>query len=401
MTDEHPTNGSDPWESEMSREFEQRVRNLHEAPLTFDNVKGKAMTIQRNRRIAVAGGILAAAAVIVPVAVLVGNDLGDDDEIPAATSSPSPTQATDSNDPSPTVPPVGTVGASYLEGATWHREDGSTVELAETYFWGVELDDELLAARNDGGAWTVDVIDPAGDVAESFDVLSMPPVANADNTTVAYISADGALMTRWADGEVAMGEGFVDGDSAAAVSGGPNCFEDVDGCVVFVNHGDGSTPEVLDSHGIRDIVAPGAIKVRGVSADGRVALQTSSSDTGSCSAVLDQSGSDPVFETCDATLFGFSPGGGLVSGSDAYLDGIGLGYVTILDAANGKELSRFTPHQGFVRETVWEDDDSLLVNTYEEGEWRIYRLGVDGSTDQVASAEGTEDAPAFTLLGSS
>ena len=33
---------TDPWETEMSREFDQRVRDLHEAPLTLDQVKGKA-----------------------------------------------------------------------------------------------------------------------------------------------------------------------------------------------------------------------------------------------------------------------------------------------------------------------------------------------------------------------
>ncbi len=40
---------TDPWETEMSREFDQRVRDLHEAPLTLDQVKGKAGRIRRTR----------------------------------------------------------------------------------------------------------------------------------------------------------------------------------------------------------------------------------------------------------------------------------------------------------------------------------------------------------------
>jgi len=397
---------TDPWESEMSREFDKRVRDLHEAPLTFDNVKGKAMTIRRNRRIAVAGGILAAAAVIVPVAILAGNGVGDSGEIPAATNSPSPTQATDSNDPTPTEPPVSTLAVSYLEGSTWHRADGSDVELNLTYFSAVELGglsavelgDQLVATNNADGKLTVDVIDADGSVADSFETFSYP-VANADHTTLAYVDVDGLLMTRWADGSVSMGDGFVDGDSVAAITGGPDCFEEVNGCVVYVNHGDGSAPELLDSHGIRDIATADALKVNDVSPAGLVAAQTDSTDTGSCSAVVDPSEGGNVFETCDATLFAFSPDDALISGSASYLDGIGLGYVTILDAATGDELARFEPQDGFVRESVWEDADHLLVNTFEDGEWRIYRLGVDGSTEQVlSSTKGDELTPAFSLL---
>ena len=69
---------TDPWETEMSREFDQRVRDLHEAPLTLDQVKGKAGRIRRTRRVAVAGGVLAAAAVIVPIVVFAGGNLTND-----------------------------------------------------------------------------------------------------------------------------------------------------------------------------------------------------------------------------------------------------------------------------------------------------------------------------------
>ena len=52
-----------------------------------------------------------------------------------------------------------------------------------------------------------------------------------------------------------------------------------------------------------------------------------------------------------------------------------------------------------MRESVWEDPEHLLVNTFEKGEWRIYRLGVDGSSEQVlSSTEGDDATPAFTLL---
>jgi hypothetical protein len=407
MNDERPAAGNDgstdPWESEMSREFDKRVRDLHEAPLTFDNVKGKAMTIRRHRRIAVAGGILAAAAVVVPIAVIAGNGFGDTKDNIDPIVSPSPTKTTDPNDPSPTTeaPPDPVLGVSYLEGSTWHRADGSTVELDEEYFSGVALGDQLVATSNANGKLKVDVIDADGSVADSFKTISYP-VVNDDHTTIAYVATDGSLMTRWEDGEVGMGEGFVDGDTVAALTGGPNCNEEVDGCVLFVNHGNGSAPELLSSHGIRDLVTPRAIKVNDTADSGLVAAQYSFSDTGSCSEVFDSSKGANVFETCDARFFAFSPDASHLTGSDPYGDGIGLGYVSVFDATNGQEVTRFTPKDGFVRESVWEDAGHVLVNTYEQGEWRVYRLGVDGTSELVVSStEGDDVTPAFTLLGGS
>ena len=396
MNDE---NGKDPWETEMSREFDQRVRDLHEAPLSFENVRGKAMTIRRNRRIAVAGGILAAAAVVVPVGIIAGNGFGnaDDARPDFASNSPTPTQATDPNAPT-RGPEPGTLAVPYLAGSTWHRVDGSTVKLFDTYTAGVQLGDQLIATSNTDGGLSIDVVEPDGTVADSFAALSYP-VANADHTTVAYIAPDGSLQTRWADGEVSMGGGFTDGDSVAAVTGGPNCFEEVDGCVVYVNHGDGSTPEALDSHGIQDVVAQEPIKVNDVSSDGRVAAQTESTIEGSCSAVYDQQAGAEVFETCTFSFDEFSPDGGYLSGADAYRDGFGQGYVVILDAATGEEVARWQETSAATA-WVWEDESHLLIQAYDGTTWSIHRLGVDGTSEQVlASSEGDDATPAFTLLG--
>jgi len=377
---------TDPWESKMSREFDRRVRDLHEAPLTFENVKGKAMTIRRNRRIAVAGGVLAAAAVIVPVAVFAGDGLGrTDDRQDFATNSPSPTQATD---PTPTEAPVGTLGAGYLEGATWHRADGTTVQLDRRYDGGAELGDNLYAVRNNDGL-TLDLITADGSVFESFDVLSYP-VADADHTTVAYIDADGMLVVDGTESGGPVADGFVDGDSVAAVTSPDE---------VFINHGDGTTPEVVDSEGNREEAVPDALKINDVSPDGRIAAQVSYSDTGSCSAVREMGG-PIVFETCEYSFENFSPDGAYLSGTDAYRDGFSQGYVVILDG-EGSEVARWEGTEGGAFQWAWEDESHLLINAYEQGEWRIYRMGVDGTTEQVDSSKGADFPPSFTLLGAS
>ena len=77
------------WETEMSDAFDRRVRDLHEAPLSFDQVTTRARGIRRRRRAAVAGGILAVAAVITPIAVITAGDAGRTDGVPpAATPEP-------------------------------------------------------------------------------------------------------------------------------------------------------------------------------------------------------------------------------------------------------------------------------------------------------------------------
>ncbi len=394
---------TDVWEDAMSRGLDDRVRHLHEAPLSLADVQGTARTIQRRRRVAVAGAVLATAAVITPVAVLGSNALlgrTDGDTIPPATAPVTPSQGVDDNTDGPDGPGAGALGVAYLEGSTLHRADGSTVVLDTQYVGGTTVGDTFLGVRNADGRLSIDVVVGDGMVAETIKAWSYP-VANDDHTVAAYLARDGSLSFQGVDGGVGYSTDLRDGDMLAAVTGGPDCAAALEGCSAYVVHGDGSTPEVIEDG--RSTPIPGTVKVNDVSADGLVAAQISSSDDGSCSAVLDRSGAgdpQPVFETCDATLFDFSPDGAHLSGSSAYLDGIGLGYVTILDAGDGSEVARYSPESGYVRDSVWQDADHLLINAYEAGEWRIYRLGVDGSVEQVLASDAGDDAtPAFTLLG--
>ncbi len=407
MNDQHPdphTPTTDVWEDAMSRGLDDRVRDLHEAPLSLADVQGTARTIQRKRRLAVAGAVLATAAVITPVAVLSSNALRTDgDTVPPATAPASPSQGVDGNTDGPDEPAPGSLGVAYLEGTTLHRADGSTAELDQAYDGGTTVGSTFLGVRNDEGRLTIDVVAGDGLVVDSVDAWSYP-VANADHTVAAYVTRDGGLAFQSVDGGMGYSAELRDGDRVVAVTGGPGCADALEGCAAYVAHGDGSPTDVVEDG--RSTPLPGTIKVSDVSVDGLVAAQTSSTDTGSCSAVLDRSGAGdptPVFETCDATLFDFSPDGAHINGSHAYLDGIGRGYVTILDAARGTEVARFTPDGiGFVHDTVWQDADHLLVDAYEAGEWRIYRLGVDGSQERVlASSTGDEGTPAFTLLDGS
>ena len=88
-------------DDQLNRTLREHADGVHGAPLAFDDVRGRATSIRRRRRLASGLGVAAAIAVIVPTAMFAtkGND-----------SSPQPATAlptvTDTNTPSPTSTPV-------------------------------------------------------------------------------------------------------------------------------------------------------------------------------------------------------------------------------------------------------------------------------------------------------
>ena len=380
---------TDPWETEMSREFDQRVRDLHEAPLTLDHVKGKAGRIRRTRRLVAAGGALAAAAVIVPIVVFAGGNLTDDSGPEPA---PKPT-------PSPTVIDPSGTGFGYLEGRTLHHADGSTVDLSETYREGVVMGDLFAGVRyDDEGNPSLDIVAETGEVVETHEITN-GIAATDDGSTIAYVDPDGVLWTQSDSGRTSIHDGLTQDLYPATVLCGQ---EDLD-CAVWVNHGDGTTPpESISSH-FRLTEVPDALSVGDATESRLVAVLNESTDEGSCGGVYDLTSSAYVWEGCESYLFDFSPDDAHLTGTHAYLDGPGPGYITILDAATGDEVARLDPKAGYIGRAVWQDTSHVLVTAFEPKGWSVYRLGVDGSKERVLgpSKEGDDVDPAYTLLGGS
>jgi hypothetical protein len=385
-------NHTDPWETEMSRTFDHRVRDLHEAPLTLDHVKGRAIKIRRTRRVAAAGGILAAAAVIIPVAVFAGQGLTDNDSGPDFAETPSP---------NPTATDPATAGFGYLEGRTLHLADGSTVELPERYDRATVIGDTVLAARNDDGTGldTLDVIDETRMVTERIEVQS-GPIVNDDHTVVAYLETDGSLTIRWEDGSSGTSTDLGPNAYLAAVTGDPECYR-TGPCRVYVNDDTEGGPTVIESTGERVESVPGALKVNDASGSGLVAVQNESQIDGSCGGVYDERSGDYLWEGCDFSLYAFSPDSRYVDATDAYRDGTGNPFAAILDAATGKEVARLKQPESFVRQTAWQDSEHLLATVYGPEGWSIYRLGVDGDVERLVgpNPKGDDVTPAYTLLG--
>jgi hypothetical protein len=384
------------WESAMSRDFDARVRDLNEAPLDLDSVKGKAMTIRRNRRVAVAAGVLATAAVAVPVAAIAVNTGSNvHSEAPFASGSPSasPTEAVDSG------------GVDYVEGDTWHRADGTEVTLPHAYDSAVLWDGQLVGTRFGGEVYsTADVIDGDGDVVDSFDTTAAVAV-NDTHTTIAWIGTDGQVMTRWDGGEVSMGQvdlaaaGEGVAWSVGAVTGGPDCHEAADGCVVYLNSGLGKGSTAYDSHGIQDSPVPGALKFFDASDDGQVTALTEVADDHTCGELVTP-GTDPAWgPTCDYQVQQISPDGKHVAGLPSYFDGLGPASISVLDSADGHETGRFSPEGGFIGSWAWAGDGRLVFDTYDGASWHLMAMEPNGAiTELTGPVKGNENSP-FTVVG--
>lgn len=355
----------------------------------------------------VAGSLTAAAVAVSLVACGTKTGAPTSDEQGSLT----PGESTSASPSAPTAPTSPTVATSeeieppqvaYLRGTTLHLPDGDSWTLPQRYesgrlldgvFFGVSYDQE-----NDRGL--LQGIHRDGTVDEQGAITS-PLAANQAGTTLAWMDGDHRLQTRWAQDGVDLGV-LSSYAVPRRVIGGPNCYENQDGCVVF--HDEHGQAHTADSHGIDDSFFPEALSVEDATEDWAVAVQTSVTDTGSCSAVLDLTAAlkkRTVAETCDHSLGRFSPDGSHLSAYESYRDGIGMSYVALLDADTLEEITRFSP-AGFIAAAVWEDTDHVLVNTYDyaQGEWSVERLATGGSTETVLGpVAGKDIKPVFTLLG--
>jgi hypothetical protein len=381
-TDKTGETAREPWESEMTSEFDRRVRDLHVAPLTLDHVKGQAVTIRRKRRAAVAGGVLAAAAVIVPAAVVAADSTGGrDTEVPLATSTPS------------TAPPVAT-GPSYVEGTSYHRADGSVYELpAATYRQAVTLGERVVAYRWDEQALTgvVDVV-ADGAVVDTY-LAPMDFVADEDSEVVAFMTSSGKVQTLWDGGERVLADGYS-GWSVRAVSGGPDCLDPEAGgagCRVFLkDDGPEGGTIAVDSSGLEEPPVTDAEVIYDADRAGRLTVVNEIRDDGSCGGVYDEAAGAYRFEQCDYTLTDFSPDGSLVLAPPAYRDGPGDGFVAVLDAATGEEVARLEPADGFIGTFTWLDDRTFAAEVFDYGDqaWTIQTLTVGDGDGTPVTAVG-------------
>lgn len=333
-----------------------------------------------------------------------GSGTAADTPSPAVTASAEPTpSATATSGPTASSTPTSAAvaGVDYIVGRVWHQPDGDTVDLPKRgYSAAVLWNGKLVATRYDGEAFSsADVIDGDGKLVETLRTTS-DMVVNDAGTTMAWVDTDGDLMTAWADGRVqigkvslaAAGEGVA--YYAAAVTGGPDCHEAVDGCIVYLNSRTGKKPRTFDSHGVNDNPLPFVRAFNDVNSDSLVTYTDKISDDGSCGGLVDlgSEGAKPRWKTCDHTVRTISPDGKHVIGWPAYLDGIGMGSISVLDAATGEETGRYAPEGGHISSSAWTSDGRVLFDVYGGGKWRLIAMSPSGEIAEIGKAVAGEDA---------
>lgn len=379
--------------SRLSRQLHEQADHLPAAPLTLDDVRGRARSIRRTRRVVAGAAVAAVIAVVAPLGIVAGGvfDASPDRELPPA----GPTEAVD--------PGPGELGIPYLEkGRRLVLPDGSEMELDRKYDDAVVLDGGQVFAISwdpDTGFYALHRMTEDGDAASSVEMADSRVAVSADRSAFAYVTVEGELRVAGANGEVSLGA--QPEASPVALLGGPDCENDE--CVVYLERG-GMGPVAVTGSGEVTELPGDPLNVEDASAAvDRVAMMTSidEREPSSCSRVLSSDFSDEVFETCDYTLGRFSPTGSYLSAGPSYRSGHGDTVAAILDAETGEELARFEPEDGSITQTVWEDSEHLLALTHYFGarEWSVVRIGTDGTTEvALGPAAGGSENPPWTLL---
>jgi hypothetical protein len=265
------------------------------------------------------------------------------------------------------------------------RPDGAAPTLARAY--------DAFAPMGDGLVGTASVDDVAQAFVLDGDLEEVSHAANPsgslavtpDGAIVGWLTTDGSPHVVERDGSQEWNLPVVDeaGSLAALVSDGDTCKEGDggNGCAAYVNSADGTSARWAISHGIVETM-PGVLAVGDVTADGHVLAMTSVADEGSCWGRFDGGKPQPRWETCENTLFDFSPSGGRILAGPAYLDGFGQGSATVLDDDGQMVAEWHSAGQAALLNTIWEDDDHVLALVFQDDAWAILRLDVtDGSVE--------------------
>ncbi len=216
---------------------------------------------------------------------------------------------------------------------------------------------------------------------------------SAKGGTVAFAGKKGRVWSidRQGDRVLSFNRVPITGKGRAVAVSGEDCKESgtSNGCTIHVN---GARAWYTSSHGIVDR-AP-HLRLASTGRGRWLGGITSISDFGSCSAMMRSS--RVRWRTCDNQLSDIAPDNQHVLGTPAYGDGFGPQTLDVLATADGSVVRTFRAARDGSSATyfdeVWEDAEHVLVVTYQDGEWAVVRLGLDGSMEYaVAPRRGSMD----------
>ncbi len=377
-------------EDTFTRELERRADDVHGAPLTLADVRGRARSIQRRRR-AAAGAVAAVvtAAILVPVALTRGADADGPD--PAPSPSLSPTQS-----PSVVTPGASdTPASSVLHDGVLTHPDGTTtpldVDTTDLQQLGVLTDGRVVVPVP--GIRKIRVYGADGKLDTVYDVDMNVIKMSADDTLVAWIDTNFRVVvlesgkpepTTFEWGVPMPGEAYGSIDALY----GSDCANG--GCTLLV--GDFNTTQ----YALSQVTEPAVpletsepLRVAAVSADGdqwAVTFPPGDTEQFGCSGLYDRPSDSVVARNCDTTLWSYSPDGTHLVGARG--DNGMWGSVEVLDEDLEVTLSYEAEGDLVVKDWGWADAEHLWVvvaGLDADPQWSLLRVPIDGGEPEVVT----------------
>ncbi|HYF72943.1 MAG TPA: hypothetical protein VD864_08980 [Nocardioides sp.] len=351
---------------ELERRADHAFGGAPGAPLTFDDVRGRARSIQRRRRGAVAGAVAA----VVALAVLVPTVLaGGSDRSQGVDPAPEPSVAS---------------GASVLHDGTLTLPDGTTVTLdvdnADLHQLGVLADGRIVVPTNQPSRLRVFAPDgtPAAELPIGATLIRMSP----DGDAVAWMEGDGSVMV--------LRSGSPDPVELGAVEAQDPYYPMIDAVVdaehVLVGDGNTTTTEVT-SEGVRPLSTSEPLRVTDVSPDGDLWAVQYADDADpqfGCVGLYEPEAAEMVARNCESSGLRFSPDGEHLLGGRG--DNGMLGDATVFDRDLDVVGRWESEGRGDVLKSVaWADADRLLVSetNWKTSSWTLARVDLTWSDREV------------------
>lgn len=395
--------GHDDLTERLRDELSGTVEDITDGPITMDAVRDRAGRIRRRRATAVGIGATAVAiAVGIPFALSQG-------ALPPGSSPQDPAKQISEPLDEPVLltadaPEGDPPELPYIDGETLITPGGAETRLSWSYNAFAPVGDEFLTVRQGDPGTFLDVLDSNGEVVDTTEINDVA-VSSPDGSIAAWGTPDGDVVVRH-DGRTRIVGSLPQPVQPVEVVGSGSCEAD-DDCRIYYNEpGAENPPGVMDADGTTqelggDLRTASAVSSRemvgGLTTDPNAAPESET-----CSAIVDMRTGEPNFETCSLAFFaprsGFSPSGDLVVAEEVDPDGAGPAAVSLLDSTDGTVFAEVRVPQseqepvGRIIDTVWEDDEHLLVKTEAstdgaEYRYTVFRVGLDGSAERLLQSE--------------
>lgn len=380
MSTEH-----DELERMLGQDLHRQVDDIRTVPFGFDEVKGRARRIRRNRRITAGVAVAAALAVIVPVGLNAGGATQTKDDIQPA---PSPNVPATLSRTTLTLTGLSRGDAPGIEYFTPHGvvlPSGATWPLADSYqavVWS-EVDYRWIA------------LGPARDevvyLSDDFEPQDSSPASGLGFTTtperdyVSWAVPEKGAQTLQVRSTINRDE-MTSWTLPASPVVGPVGILGPDSVVYETETAQGPTGVFLaDSDGTTRVL-PYVSALAADPVNGLISVQTRVRDAGGCFGVVEAATLTTAWETCDYKLGTFSPDGRFVMATSAQSDGLGPTSLSVLDARTGDLVAEFASAGRKIVTLIrpaWEAADTIVATASEGNVTTMVRMGIDGTLEEV------------------